>query len=302
MNYRYKLLCFCSNFALGLTSPVLSLILLEHGCTMSTLGIAISIFSIIVITAELPTGIFADLYGRKLSFILSLVFSIVMMIVLFLSHQFFSIVICMILMGLATAFSSGSLDAMAIEDYAAVNGSATLSKGLSQFYFFQGAGLAIGALAGGIIPHSTGYQLHIVLKSIIVLITLLVGFSLPHDNPHPSAKPSLSLQLKTMKNALQHSLPLDIILLCMALIAISQTAVETYWQPMLQSVSNGGSLHTSGLLASGAYLAVTAGCALMEKASMNSSRKRWRVYLVLGFVEAGLIFALSYSKIGRAHV
>ena len=45
-------------------SPVLSLVLFAHGCTLTTLGIALSVYSAAVLLLEV-LGILSDLWGAK---------------------------------------------------------------------------------------------------------------------------------------------------------------------------------------------------------------------------------------------
>ena len=69
---RSHILLFGANaFGTGLLAPVLSLVLLSHGATMENLSLCIGIFAVMVVVLELPSGILADLIGRKRIFLIS---------------------------------------------------------------------------------------------------------------------------------------------------------------------------------------------------------------------------------------
>ena len=62
---------FGNSFGIGLLQPVLSLFLLARGCNLQTLAVVIGVYSVTVILAEVPSGVFADLHGRKVAYFLS---------------------------------------------------------------------------------------------------------------------------------------------------------------------------------------------------------------------------------------
>ncbi|WP_223378366.1 MFS transporter [Schnuerera sp. xch1] len=65
----YSLIFFIRSYVLGLLVPVLSLVLLEKEVSLSSLSIIMSIYSFIIISFELPSGIMSDVIGRKKHFV-----------------------------------------------------------------------------------------------------------------------------------------------------------------------------------------------------------------------------------------
>ena len=68
MKTSHRLIFFLNAFSTGLVAAVLSLIYLAHGADIQILSIFISIFAVSTILLELPSGILADLFGRKRCF------------------------------------------------------------------------------------------------------------------------------------------------------------------------------------------------------------------------------------------
>ena len=71
MRKSLQAILFIKSFGTGIVAPVLMLAMLSHGATVRDLSLLLGAYSFMVIAAEFPTGLFADLYGRKRAFIVS---------------------------------------------------------------------------------------------------------------------------------------------------------------------------------------------------------------------------------------
>ena len=110
---RSHLLLFGANaFGTGLLAPVLSLVLLSHGATLENLSLCIGIFAVMVVVLELPSGIMADLIGRKRIFLLSACFMMANYVLLMFSSHFLMLAAACAMQGIGRAFSSGSIEAL----------------------------------------------------------------------------------------------------------------------------------------------------------------------------------------------
>lgn len=93
----------------------MSLIIISKGYPLEYLAVIMVMYSIAVMVAEVPSGVFADTWGRKASFLLGLAFSLVGTICI-LFDSLYLLGLGFLLTGLGRAFGSGSLDAKYIED------------------------------------------------------------------------------------------------------------------------------------------------------------------------------------------
>lgn len=298
MKWIYKLLAFLSNFSIGLVSPILSLMLCQHGCSLKNIGLAVAVFSITVIVTEVPSGIFADMHGRKLSFIASRIAGALSAAVMLLSHSFALTAAGLSLMGLSTAFASGTLDALAVEDAVRQKGMSVMTRTVSSFLTFQCAGLAGGALIGGFLPYSGGYALHLLIKCAVCLATTLVALALPHEvrsSAEKSAHP-LRSHLGKMIRLFGGSPALKDIAICIISISIVQAALETYWQPQLSGILTNGVQTVLGALSAAAYLATTFGCIFLGQARIDNPRRCWIIYLFIGGGFALFTALLSFAS------
>ncbi|MDD3410372.1 MAG: MFS transporter, partial [Eubacteriales bacterium] len=99
----------------GVNVPVMSLMLLSHGCTMAQLGLVMGVYSLTAILAEAPSGFLSDLWGRRRMFLLSRLFRLASYAALLFAHSLPPVLTAMMAQGLASACESGSLSAVLIE-------------------------------------------------------------------------------------------------------------------------------------------------------------------------------------------
>ncbi|NLV59074.1 MAG: MFS transporter [Clostridiales bacterium] len=236
-----QLILFLKNFATGIMAPVLTLALLAHGATIHTISLLIGIYSFTVIAAEFPSGIFADLYGRKNAFLLSCVLLMLSSLLMGLSQSTVLLCCAMALSGLGRAFSSGSLDALVIDGAGA--GEGALVKTTTQLSILESAGLCAGALAGGLLSQlGARYEGNLATNALIYASLILLTHFSVHELPHKSSAERGNSRLGLLRTQVQDSLAfvkqrgtvraLLVLSLCTGFALI---CVETYWQPALSS-------------------------------------------------------------------
>lgn len=65
MRAAYKIANFLNYLGFGVIVPIQSLMFYEHGCKLEAFGLILGIYAATILIAEIPSGIFADIYGRK---------------------------------------------------------------------------------------------------------------------------------------------------------------------------------------------------------------------------------------------
>ena len=128
-----------------------TLFLKEHGLSYLQMGIVNACFMFCVFLFEMPTGIFADIFGRKYSLVIgNLVFSIAF-VVYYFSTTFWGFIIAEIIAAISVTFLSGALDAWLKDalDYHAYKGS--LTRVVSRGEIVRNMFVIIGSLTGAYI-------------------------------------------------------------------------------------------------------------------------------------------------------
>ncbi len=291
---------FTTWLSIGMIQPVLSLILLERGATLANLPLVIGIYSITVLLIEFPSGVFADVFGRKASFLISLLFTIAGTAVLLFSHSLLFIIIAMHMQGVGRAFSSGSIDALIIDDCLQRKGKEYTSRVTSQLSIFQSLGIAVGALVGGFLPTFGGHTLNLIAKIVSIAITGILCLPFVKEvQPSQTKHININEHLKNCFDFVKATPLIKVMLFCVFAIGLLLITVEIYWQPAFMAVA--GKKYTSllGIISFMGFSMAILGNLLIQKLNIIPRIMR-RLYFLLKLLSgfAVIIFAMQSSMVG----
>jgi MFS family permease len=124
------------------------------GISAFQMGLLLAIWPLSALIFEIPTGAFADLYGRKASVLLGYFIEAVVMISLFFFKSYPTLLFLFALLGFGATFSSGSKDAWIVD-------SIKMKKGLvhqffSKMQFFIHSGIVLSGIIGAILVKQFG--------------------------------------------------------------------------------------------------------------------------------------------------
>lgn len=305
----YSLIMFLNSYLTGLLTPVLSLALIDKGASLSNLSIILGLYALSVIILELPTGIMADIFGRKKTFVLSLVIFTLSFSLLLIGRGFIVLCIVMMLYGLGKALASGSFDALFIDYYIDNFGKDKLHNITTRLSVLEALGLSAGALSGGLFPEISVnllpfigvYDLNIIIRIILTVTVIILSVLFISDSVNNEKKEHISIK-QHVKNSSNFVLKNSTVL-CIFLSVFSTgfflSALETYWQPhFITFLPDGSSTILLGLMAF-LYL----GAAMAGSIISNNTIKRYKfslrkMYLIMrGFIALLLILTAFQTNI-----
>lgn len=108
--FKFEMYGFLKN--LVFFEPYLIIYLTISGLNLFQVGLLISIREIIIYIFEIPSGVIADMYGKKVELIMCFVFYIISFFLFFIATGFGIFALAMILFGLGEAFRSGTHKSM----------------------------------------------------------------------------------------------------------------------------------------------------------------------------------------------
>jgi len=111
--YRNLTILYGATFAF--VAGTIAIIMLDKGLTIPQIGLYFALYSIVVFLLEVPTGAFADVYGRKNAIILSFVFQIIFWSGFLLLEKGAIFVGFAIFAAIADSFFSGSAEAHVVD-------------------------------------------------------------------------------------------------------------------------------------------------------------------------------------------
>jgi MFS family permease len=239
MRKSTQLIYFLRFFGTGIILPVLSLILLSRGATIQTISLIIGFYSVTVIAAEFPSGVFADLYGRKTAFLLSCALSLASYSVFLFSRSGILLLLGMFANGLSRAFSSGSLEALMIDQSA--DQQIPLERVTARLTILESAGIASGALAGGFLAQigsrfSANLGVNVFLSALLILLTARFVHESPRKARESAQTSHRMLFVSQVKDSLQFAKQAGIVRVLLGLcllMGFALNTIEIYWQPAL---------------------------------------------------------------------
>lgn len=310
MKKSYQLLQFLKYFATGITMPVLSLLLIDKGCTIPQIAILMGLYSLTIFILELPSGILSDIMGRKKVFMLSCAMNIAGSFAMLFLSGIGPLVPAIIVLGAGRAFSTGSLDALMIDDFIEQHGKDELPRATSTLAIIDTTGISIGAIVGGflptlaknITPDLSTFDLNLIVRCIlfaaILLLTLVHVKEKQQDNYQ---RTSLKNHLLTGFRFIKSSPTIILIAISILLSGLFISPVETYWQPAYTALlPSEDLLFTVGLISFGTFAFATLGSILakrfmqLDKKSLSFKYTLSRIALFCVFV----IFSLQKTVVG----
>jgi predicted MFS family arabinose efflux permease len=151
---RYVLLAALHYFPVGVIMPVNVLLLDARGLSIGTIGVLFAVFMVAAGALELPTGGVADTWGRRPVLILAGLADVAGLVGMAFASTVPVLLVALLFLALGQALYSGPLEAWYVDSVHAEDPAGDVTPGLARGHSAQGLGLAVGALAGGVLPHA----------------------------------------------------------------------------------------------------------------------------------------------------
>lgn len=309
-NIAFAIILFFNAFLGGLTVPVISLIFLDKGLSLTDLSIFLGMYSLVIVFAEVPTGILADMMGRKKIFSISLVGTILSSFFLLLGKRRILLFVAIAMAGLSRAFASGSLDALYVDHSIAGRKDDVeriAAKVTARISILETLGLAIGSTLGGFLPVIVNkyfkflgiYDLNLLLKIALAILTLIMTWVWIQEYEKEKNEERFSL-----KNRIGDAVSLmkrDQILRSLFLSIFSTGfflfSLETYWQPRLISlIPNDSFLWILGVMSGIYYISAIGGNIIAQNCLAHMQIDMKRFYIVFRVCLAGALLLMSIQK------
>lgn len=173
-------------------TPIMSLFLLERDISIAFLLVAQTVFSIAMMSAELPTGVLADKYGQLMSIRAGLLLDAFGMVQLLLIHNKAALIAYFAVRGLSVAFRSGSDEALLYESYVEENGSPKgYSKAYGKYLSNDLLGFVAATALSGLAVQLFGraaYVPLIIITGLVVMLAFGITYTLRIAKRPPTVK------------------------------------------------------------------------------------------------------------------
>lgn len=287
----YSLIVFLNSFSTGLLIPVLSLLLIDKGASLSNISVIMGIYSLTVVIFELPTGIMADMLGRKKIYCFSLIISLLGFSVILMGNKMIFLCIGITLYGSSRALSSGSFDALFIDSYIDKFGIDKLHKITTRLSVLDALGLSSGALTGGLLPkvsnsifpHLGTFDLNLISKIFLIVIVLLLSIIFISENTKSETKEHISLRqhVKNSSSIVMKNETIKCIFISAFSTGFFLLSIETYWQPHFTALLPDNSMYwLLGIISFLCFASSILGSVISEKIIGKYNLNLKKLYLV----------------------
>lgn len=153
--------------------PIVVLFWQDNGLNLTQIMILQSLFSITVVLLEVPTGYFADIFGRKKTLMLGGIFLSMGIFAYSLGYNFYQFLIAEILWGFGCSFISGTDSALVYDTLRDLNQEEMYKKIWGNAIFYSLLAMAFSSIVGGFIGKiNFRWTFYAMLPFMILLIPL----------------------------------------------------------------------------------------------------------------------------------
>ena len=296
----YVTLTCLSTLAASFIWGINTLFLLDAGLSITEAFAANAFFTAGQVLFEIPTGVVADMLGRRASYLLgavTLLVSTLLYLLLWRLHgPFLAWALVSMLLGLGFTFFSGATEAWLVDGLKFANYQGTLEAAFAKGQMATGIAMLTGTLIGGVVAQATNLGVPYLLRSAVLGLTFAVAFVSMRDlgfTPKRSASMPDEIR-RILRASLQHGLrnaPVRWLMLAAPFHAGVGIYAFYAMQPyLLQLYGHSGSYAVAGLAAAIVAGAQIAGGALVPHAGRVFRRRT--TLLLAGSVTSAASLAL----------
>jgi len=232
-----KFYLFYVLFGMAFFIPIIVLFWQENGLTITEIMVLQSFFSLFVILLEVPSGYFADLYGRKITLIASSVFWTVGLFTYSLGHNFTQFLVAEFLWAIGSSLFSGTDTALLYDSLLNLGREKDFKEIIGKAHFFRLMSLSVACVLGGFIAKMGFRWTFIAMQPFyFALIPLALSLAEPVRRKRIISKNYLSDLRKVILNHVIHKPEVRWLIVYGAVIGLSVRGIMWLYQPYFKVI------------------------------------------------------------------
>ncbi len=299
INQYYALSFMFSAGGMSIISAIYVTYLLRHGLNLFEVNLVNAIFYVTLFTCEIPTGAFADVFGRKASFVTACALLSLSMIVYGVSSTFAGFVMAEMIGAVGNTFRSGAFQAWLVDSLKHQGYEGEFNHIFGRESIINKIGGGLGALLGSYLTYySSSYPWY--FGCLVMFICTIISSITMRESYFVRAKLSWATGLTSMRDITKSSIRYGIndksvrfILLMKGFQIFAVQSLNMYWQPYFKE--NGLFEYQLGYLYNGMMIALALGSYV---ASRYMIKGREDSVIVLLHASVGLLIVCSVAVSG----
>ncbi len=239
---QYMLLSFLFSAAgMDLIAAIYSTYLMKSGLNLFQINVVNATFFLTLFVCEIPTGAFADLFGRKKSFVISCAILAVSMFVYGLSSSFYGFILAEVIGGIGCTFMSGAFQAWFVDSMKHHGHDGDLKPIFAKNALICKIGSGIGAVSGSYLM-AVSLSLPWIIAGFVMITTACIAWSVMREEYFKKQDVSWNNGWHAMKAIATSSIHYAIhdkavrfILIISGIQIYSVMALNMFWQPFFKS-------------------------------------------------------------------
>jgi MFS family permease len=215
VQWTYYTLMLGNTLAASFIWGVNTLFLLDAGLSNYEAFAANAFFTLGMVVFEVPTGVVADTWGRRTSYLLgtaTLAVTTAMYYALWVTEGAFWLwAVVSVLLGLGFTFFSGAVEAWLVDALEATSFDGKLEQVLGRGQMMSGIAMLGGSLLGGVVAQAVNLGAPFVLRVIVLVIMFAVAAAVMRDlgfTPERGAHP-IAATRKVLSESIDNGLRVD---------------------------------------------------------------------------------------------
>jgi MFS family permease len=215
--------------------PIIVIFFHENDLSTTEIMILQAVYSLTIAILEIPSGFFADSYGRKNSILISTFFSFIGYILLSTYSGFNEYLIAEILLGVGGSLISGADSAIIYDTLIELDDEDSYTKIEGKNYAIGNFSEAIAGILGGFLALSSIY-LPIYIQTFVIMLSIPIAFSLVEPKRTFKIATSLNSILNIVKDTFIHNKKLKWYIIYSSAMGMTTLSVAWFVQPFLSTI------------------------------------------------------------------
>lgn len=216
-----------------LFTPIIVLFFLENNLSMTEVALLQTIYSVTVVGLEVPSGYFADIYGRRTSLTVSGLFLAAGIGLYSIGTGFYEFLLAEMIFGVGAVLESGALPAMMYDTLQDIGDTESYSQIWGKTTFYGLVSVAVASIVGGFIGE---FSLRWAIMAMVPFYLVLVPLSLSLREPsrHENLKQESSEKLHGIVKYCFKDVKIRWLIIYAAIIAAAGKSAYFLYQPYFQ--------------------------------------------------------------------
>lgn len=214
----------------------------QRGVTVLMVVLCEIIYAVSIIIFEIPTGVFADKFGRKTLLVFGAILSMFEFIILLYAYSFWTFAFVVFLAGISSACTSGAWNALLYDSLLTVKKQKSFEKIVGRMNSLDFIASLIAALSGSVLAKYFGFEFNYIVSAASMFIALIFTILLkepPRNNKQEKTNKNQTAFMVYVRKSISFykTNPRLVSIITQAMgIAACITYLDEFWQLYLEEI------------------------------------------------------------------